>query len=618
LKELQLSRDLALPLDAVTQKLAWLGRTGSGKTYGASKLAEEMIAADAQVVILDAVGVWYGLRLAADGKGKGIEIPVFGGLHGDVPLEPTGGALMANLVVDRGISVVIDVSQFETDAAKARFAHEWGDRFFFRKKAAPSAVHVFIEECQEFVPQNPQKGEERMLHAFQRIEKLGRNFGIGVSLISQRPQEVNKKALNQTECLFVFQMTGTQERKAIEAWIADKDLDEDVGDMLPHLEIGQAHVWSPQWLKVSKSVRIAKKHTFNASSTPTVGGRAAAHQLAPIDLDRIRQDMAATIERAKAEDPRELQKTVRELRAQLVKKEQVLAEVDVRTKRIEAGLDRVKPPRVVEKPILKEAHVKRLEAAAAQAVKAAERWVEDSREHYQTALNRQAEVLKKADEILAALAAARSGGGHVESAAPGAGRKSEGVERTVAPPGRDRPAHSSHPAPPRALRVNEVDGSIPPARQRILDALAWLESVGIPSADRTQLAMLSDQSPTSSSYQLHLSGLRGQGLIDSGPRGLTLTADGRARAAEPEATPTTASLQAAIMRKLPPARARILAALIRVYPEGLARDALADLAGQSATSSSYQLHLSALRALGIIDKRDGEVVALPVLFLEGR
>ena len=41
-----------LPVDAVTQKLAFLGRTGSGKTYGATKLAELMLGAGAQIVAL--------------------------------------------------------------------------------------------------------------------------------------------------------------------------------------------------------------------------------------------------------------------------------------------------------------------------------------------------------------------------------------------------------------------------------------------------------------------------------------------------------------------------------------------------------------------------------------
>src|SRR5437773_9350213 len=122
--KLKIAADLALPVEVVTEKLAFLGRTGSGKTYAAQKLAEEMYAAGAQFVVLDPVGIWYGLRLAADGKRPGLEVPVLGGLHGDIPLEVGAGALIANLVVDRGVSMVLDVSQFESDADKARFRSE--------------------------------------------------------------------------------------------------------------------------------------------------------------------------------------------------------------------------------------------------------------------------------------------------------------------------------------------------------------------------------------------------------------------------------------------------------------------------------------------------------------
>src|SRR5438105_460641 len=120
MKKLEIAEDFALPIEAVTESIALLGRKGSGKTYAAQKLAEEMHRLRAQFVVVDPVGVWYGLRLAADGKAPGLPIPVLGGLHGDIPLEPTGGALIANLIVDRGASVVLDVSQFESDADKAR------------------------------------------------------------------------------------------------------------------------------------------------------------------------------------------------------------------------------------------------------------------------------------------------------------------------------------------------------------------------------------------------------------------------------------------------------------------------------------------------------------------
>src|SRR5213075_2066852 len=165
------------------------------------------------------------------------------------------------------------------------FAMDFGARFFFRKKAAPSAVHLFIEESQEFIPQNPMRDEAKMLHVWTRIQKLGRNFGIGSSLISQRPQEVNKKVLNQTELLFVFQLTGPQEREAVANWIEEKGIEEDIAAELPKLERGCPHAWSPAWLNISKIVRITQKWTFDGSSTPKVGAKQKTVQaLSPIDL----------------------------------------------------------------------------------------------------------------------------------------------------------------------------------------------------------------------------------------------------------------------------------------------------------------------------------------------
>ncbi len=321
--QIKISKDIpALPDKAVTEKMAWLGTTGGGKTYAASAFAEQCWHIGAQFVVLDPVGVWYGLRLAKDGKKPSkINIPIFGGLHGDVPLESTGGELLANLVVDKNLSCIIDVSQFESDAEKARFATDFANKLFFRKKSSPSAMHLFLEECQEFVPQNPMKGEEKMLHSFIRMQKLGRNFGIGSSYITQRPQEVNKKALNMCQTLFVFRTTGTHERKAIEIWMKDKDLDQDIASDLPKLATGTCHVWSPEFLKVSKIIKISEKETFNASATPEVGAKAKARHLAPIDLEKVRAEMAATIEKAKAVDPKELKKRILYLETELKKKQ---------------------------------------------------------------------------------------------------------------------------------------------------------------------------------------------------------------------------------------------------------------------------------------------------------
>jgi hypothetical protein len=153
MKALRLASDLSLPVEAVTQKLAFLGRTGSGKTYGATRLCELMIETGAQVIALDPVGVWWGLRVAAKGQGSGLSIPVFGGLHGDIPLDAASGALIADLVTTRRLSAVLDVSQMLA-SEQGRFAADFVTQLFQRMKAAPAPMHIFIEEAQEFVPQN--------------------------------------------------------------------------------------------------------------------------------------------------------------------------------------------------------------------------------------------------------------------------------------------------------------------------------------------------------------------------------------------------------------------------------------------------------------------------------
>jgi hypothetical protein len=89
-KTLKLADELALPLTAVTEKLAWLGRTGSGKTYAAMKLAELMLGAGAQVGAIDPVGVWRALRVPAEKGGPSrafrsdvaLEAPVDGAVYG--------------------------------------------------------------------------------------------------------------------------------------------------------------------------------------------------------------------------------------------------------------------------------------------------------------------------------------------------------------------------------------------------------------------------------------------------------------------------------------------------------------------------------------------------------
>lgn len=590
MEKIKIATNLTLPSNAVTQKLGFIGVSGSGKTYGASKLAELFWSINAQFVVLDPVGVWYGMRLAQDGKSAGIPIPVFGGLHGDIPLEPTSGFLIADLIVDRGISAVIDVSQFESDSAKARFSSDFAERLFFRKKAAPSAIHVFLEECQEFVPQNPMKGEEMMLHRFHRLQKLGRNFGIGTSLITQRPQETSKKALNQAQNLFVFRLTGSQERKAIESWIEDKGLDQNLVAALPKIETGHAHFWSPAWMKMSEMVHILPKRTFDASATPEVGIKSVVRHLAPVDIERIKVDMAATIEKAEAENPAALKRKIAELQRH---KCPVVTQNPTKVERIEV-------PTVGKKAI---ADVLRFEASL-------RKMIREIKTHYASAEANATTFEKAIDKLMAEIQKINH---------PLLKAEANPIGRIM-----DFPVHISQRPVMRvstatvpAMLKELQDGGMTGPELRILNALAWCESIKIWTAPNELLAFLSGYSNYRSTGYTNPRGyLKAKGLIDYGTDGVQLKEAGRALAEAPTTPLTTEALHQAVLTKLDGPERKLLAPLLAAYPGELSNEDLCAAGGYTnVRSTGYTNPRGRLRSFGLIEYNSTGVRARSILFL---
>lgn len=313
---MKIAPKLILPDDAVTQTYAYIGRKGSGKTYAAGKFAELLLAAHVQVVVLDPVGNWYGLRLDKTGrKPSGLKIPILGGEHGDVPLEHTAGKIVADFIVSTGSSAVLDVSAFRK-AGRKTFVTAFAEELFHRKKSNRTPMHFILEESQVFAPEQS-SGQTTMLGAIEDIVRLGRNYGIGCSMITQRPQSVNKEVLNQAEPLIAFQLVGSHERDAVKKWVKHAGADVDL-DALPSLDIGECLFWSPAWLRTFVRTKFYPKRTFDASATPKLGETLPVPQkLKPVDLDVLKLTMADTIERAKADDPKELHKQIAELNRQL-------------------------------------------------------------------------------------------------------------------------------------------------------------------------------------------------------------------------------------------------------------------------------------------------------------
>lgn len=112
------------------------------------------------------------MRTSAVGRSPGLPIPILGGRHGDIPLDATAGELVADLLVDRQLSAILDVSEF-TKAEQRRFLRAFGDRFYRRADRTPT--HFILEECHEYLPQQVRGENAALVETWQRIVKQGRS-----------------------------------------------------------------------------------------------------------------------------------------------------------------------------------------------------------------------------------------------------------------------------------------------------------------------------------------------------------------------------------------------------------------------------------------------------------
>lgn len=593
---LTLAPGLKFPDEAVTQAIGILAKRGSGKSNAGAVLAEEMHKAGLPFVVVDPVGAWWGLRSSADGKGTGLPVPIFGGYRGDVPLEPGGGALIADLIVEENLSAVLDVSAFDSETAKRRFLWMFAERLYLQKGKPEhdSPLHLFLEEADDYIPQRATGDVARCLGAFERIVKRGRARGLGCTMISQRSASLNKDVLTQIETLIVLRTTSPQDRKAIADWVKYHGQSEEILESLSSLAPGEAWVWSP-WLNLTKRVQIRRRQTFDSGATPGVKAKRAVATLADVDLDAITVQMAATIERAKADDPAVLRKQIADLRRELAAEQ-----------RERANLVQISPPEpVIER--VEVAHVPPPVFEALKGIHADTETLRNGARAFAESLSQIADELQRHTASGLEAAEDQSPAPMRVSAAPGT--KTAGAARTDVP-------RTSGPA---------VAGDLTGPQRRVLDAIAWLNAVGFDQPTKIQVGFIAGYrvgKAIGGTFGNLLGGLRSDGLIDYPAPGCVWLLDpGRDRAESPRIAPTTEALQDAVFARLGGPEQRVLQVLIDIYPDPLAKQELGARAGYSvgpAVGGTFGNILGRLRTLGLIEyPTPGHAVATPLLFLEG-
>ena len=288
----RIAPNLILPAKIAKQVTGIVGKRESGKTYNGCDLAEEIVKAGIPIVVIDGMGIWWGLRVAVkyvggkqvpDPDKPGLPIVVFGGDHADIPLpmmrgqkiplvpDPAKIRLMATSIVESGISAVIDTSALPSKSQEMIVVIEF-IQALQRANRDYGVRTIFLEEAEVWAPQSPMHDEVLCLHIMNNLVKRGGNWNLGCVMLTQRAASINKNILTQSDVLMIGRLTAPQDKSAIEDWVRKAAATDETRkqlekwyDSLNELDRGEMWVWKPDPPKIRVKVKFRLRETLHAT-----------------------------------------------------------------------------------------------------------------------------------------------------------------------------------------------------------------------------------------------------------------------------------------------------------------------------------------------------------------
>lgn len=555
--------DLATLIDT---RLLDVANSGGGKSY-LLRVIIERTAQRVQWIIIDPEGEYATLREKFDF--------LLIGPDGELPVDERSAGLLARKLMETRVSAIIDL--YGLLELRAPWTAKFLDALLTLPKTLWTPLMVAIDEAHKFCPE---RGDVESKRAVITLADSGRKQNRGCAICSQRLSKLAADARAELNNNFIGRIVQDldRERAADILGISKRD-----SLVLRDLRPGEFFAFGPAFL--FNGVQRVKVDTAETKH-PKAGERHLLDVPKASDaLQHVVSQMGDLPQQAQAETDalKAAQREVVELRRQLAARPvEVLPQVEIK---------------VVEKPVLN-GELPRLEAA----IEKMNLFSVLMLEHGNQLASIGDGIRSAGSEVARAINAFQSL--PVRAMVP---------VRTVSGPTAStlKPALSADNHTP----VEELSAP----QERILDALAQFEVLGLTMPHKSNVAVFSDQSPSSSGYQNNLGRLRTMGLIEyKGSGRVALTNAGRSVAHPAEMIRTLEDLHAAWYSRLPRPKAKLLQCLVQAYPEPLGKNELAECAGASPTSSGYQNNLGALRSLGLLDyPRSGYIVATTLLFPDG-
>jgi len=546
--------------------------SGGGKSYALRRILEQTNGVVPQHVI-DPEGEFHTLREKFDVVLAGRP----GGQKGDTAAHPKMAAHLAKRMLELGVSVVIDLFELDKND-RILFVKNYLDGLMDAPRALWRPTMVVVDEAPLFCPEKGE-GEAVSTDAVINLMTRGRKRGFCGILATQRLSRLHKSAAAEVNNVLIGRTS------------LDNDLDRAAKTLgysqhqralLKKLPPGRFHAFGPA---ISDEVVIVQMGGIQTTH-PEAGEAQPAPAPPRGKIAKVLAELANL-----ADDAAEEAKTTDELKAKV-------AELELRLKRqIPSNMTSTAPgPRQLEQALAaraREAHGIGYAEGFAKATDNALALAQRTSDACMTALARPQVAISEA--VKALCDGIRKGNERARAPKPA----------TVAVPANGTPVVIPvrlNPDVAPEMTYCEITGP----EQKILDALAWFEVVGVADPDLAPLAFIAGYSPHTSSFKEARGSLRAKAFVLYANEGrTTLTPDGRRRARPPNLPTTNEAFHEAIISRLPTPEAKVLRCLLPLGSEGLGLAQLAGETGYSPHTSSFKEARGRLRAFGFVEYGSG-------------
>lgn len=506
-----------------------------------------------QIIIIDPEGEFASLREQYD--------YVLVGKGGETPADFRSAALVATKLLELNASAVCDLYEM-----KVVDRHRWVRMFLEALIDAPKSlwhpVLVIIDESHSFCPEKG-AGESEASDAMIGLATRGRKRGFCAVFATQRLAKLRKDAAAELTNVLIGQTFINVDRKRAAEALGIPHVDERAFfDEMKVIEPG--HFWALGRAISKERILVEIGDIQTTHPEPGTSARVLEPPPAPSKIKALLPSLSDIPQEAERKA-----KTEQELRT----------EISLLKRSLAARPTVTVPEKVVERietSVFKDGQLEQLEAFA----------------HSLSDTGAQLTTLGR--DLLSAMQTARK-----PLPLP------QRVIRQISPP----IGHTQ-------LEPLEA-GTITNPMQRILDAIAWLESLGGGDPRQVAVAFLAGYTYGGGAFNNPRGSLRTAGLVEYVGDRIRLTESGKLHAHFPDEVLTTEELQRRVMSNLPGPEQKILKVLIDAYPNDMTKEECAETAGYTSGGGAFNNPAGRLRSLGLINyPSPGRIVALPVLFLE--